>query len=120
MPSPSNETTIYSEQVRRLEGTWETGWELNRFREEGRNYGQYDGWCLVADGKAGEPLDAVLRAVPGRNTEIKLRIVIEGRVSEPNQYGFGHMGLCEREVRVTRVISSELISRTPFTESAAP
>jgi hypothetical protein len=119
LPPRRDEPTIYSEQVQRLEGTWETGWELNRFREDGREYAYDHGWCLVGEGKLNSPLADVLADVPGRNTEIKMRVIVEGRVSESND-GYGHMGLCEREVQVIRVISSELISRTPLAEPATP
>jgi hypothetical protein len=87
-----------AEPSQRLLGVYEYGFEHNRFHEEGRGYRADWGWCI--DQESWELLD--LPAVPEHMTNGSVEIEFEGQISPHGHYG--HMGLCEREIHITRLI----------------
>lgn len=94
----------------RYSGVWDFQFETSAFRtDEGR--GPY--W-LSGDGAAWEQLNAPLQA-RGQGPYGRLRVVVEGELSAPGRYG--HLGAYERELRVTRVISSEIYAERAPTGS---
>jgi hypothetical protein len=96
----------------RLSGTWEFGFEHNRFRAPHQTYEQGWGWCFDRDSPA---WDALFANHAGDFITVALEVEVEGVVSGPSPEGsgYGHLGLCDREVNVTRVIRSELIEGAP-------
>ncbi|NWG53997.1 MAG: hypothetical protein HXY28_09780 [Hydrogenophilaceae bacterium] len=87
----------------RYEGRWDFHFETSSFTTA-------DGegpWWLAADGEVWPILTAPFAETGGPWGV--LEIVIEGELSEPGRYG--HLGAYERELRVTRVISSRQVSR---------
>ncbi|GAM99263.1 hypothetical protein U91I_02909 [alpha proteobacterium U9-1i] len=94
----------------RYSGVWDWHFETSSFRtDEGR--GPY--W-LSGEGAVWDQLNAPLQA-RGQGPWGRLRIVVEGELSEPGRYG--HLGAYERELRVTRVISSEIATERAPTGS---
>jgi hypothetical protein len=93
----------------RFAGVWEfSAVEHNRFREEGRTYANGWGWCIAP---GGDRLFEVDESNTMRNGVYN--VVFEGVISPPAEHGYGHMGLCEREITVTRVVSSEWTGELP-------
>lgn len=88
---------------RSFTGVWEWGFETSSFVGT-RGEGPY--W-LVAEGANWEALQAPIRS-SGGGPWGRVAVVIEGDLSPPGQYG--HLGAYERQLRVTRVIESRLIS----------
>jgi hypothetical protein len=64
-------------------------------------------WWLSADGAVWSDVVAPIQR-GGGGPWGQVRLTVEAELSAPGRYG--HMGAYEREIRVTRVISSELIS----------
>ncbi|MGE3251787.1 MAG: hypothetical protein AB7J28_08490 [Hyphomonadaceae bacterium] len=84
----------------RFEGVWDFHFETSSFRTTDRQ-GPY--W-LSGDGEVWPQLTAPFGATG--HPWGTLDVVVEGELSAPGQYG--HLGAYERELRVTRVISSRL------------
>lgn len=87
--------------VRRYAGRWDFHFETSSFvTSDGEGpwwlSGEGDAWpALTAPfGEAGSPWGV-------------LDIVVEGELSAPGQYG--HLGAYDRELRITRVISTRLV-----------
>ncbi len=90
----------------RFAGVWDWHFETSSFvTEDGRGP-----WWLSAEGAAWEALNAPFAAA-GRGPWGRLRVVVEGELSEPGQYG--HLGAYERELRVTRVVEARLVHVAP-------
>lgn len=85
---------------RRFSGTWDFHFETSAFVTEA---GEGPYW-LAADGETWGALTAPFTEVGSPWGE--LEIEVEGLLSPPGQYG--HLAAYERELRVTRVISSRL------------
>lgn len=86
--------------AQRFAGTWDFHFETSSFRSDA---GEGPYW-LSAGGDVWTELTAPFAASGGPWGQ--LDIVVEGELSEPGEYG--HLGAYERELRVTRVISSRL------------
>lgn len=87
-----------AEAPQRFRGVYEYGFEHDRFREEGRDYRGDWGWCM--DQQSWELLE--LPPAPGHMTNGSVQIEFEAQISPHGN--FGHMGVCEREVHITRLI----------------
>jgi hypothetical protein len=88
--------------TQRYSGTWEWHFETNAFVTDS---GEGPYW-LVGEGSTWEQLGAPFQQTGhpwGRQ-----HIIVEGWLSEPGRYG--HLGAYERELHVTRVIETRLIS----------
>ncbi|MEZ5996260.1 MAG: hypothetical protein R3C25_10955 [Hyphomonadaceae bacterium] len=86
----------------RYEGTWAFHFETSSFVADG---GGDPAW-LVAEGDVWRQLTAPLAVAGGPWGSA--HIVVEGALSPPGHYG--HLGAYTRELRVTRVIETRLIS----------
>jgi hypothetical protein len=83
-------------------GEWDWHFETSSFVTD-------DGagpWWLSADGAVWNDVTAPLQH-SGAGPWGRVRLTVEAELSAPGRYG--HMGAYEREIRVTRVISAELI-----------
>lgn len=85
---------------RRFAGTWDFHFETSSFVSDA---GEGPYW-LAANGDVWPQLTAPFAEQGGPWGT--LDVVIEGELSAPGQYG--HLGAYERELRITRVISSRL------------
>ncbi|MEJ0060987.1 MAG: hypothetical protein WDM79_16020 [Terricaulis sp.] len=84
-------------------GTWDWSFETSSFvTDEGRGP-----WWLSAEGSSWDQLVAPLQR-SGGGPWGRVHVTVEATISEPGHYG--HLGAYEREIRVTRVIESRLIS----------
>lgn len=93
-------------QHQRFTGDLEWGFETSSFRtDDGR--GPY--W-LSAEGDVWPQVVAPIQASSNRPWG-RVHLVIEGELSAPGHYG--QLGAYERELRVTRVISSALVRSEP-------
>jgi hypothetical protein len=95
-----------AEPARRYSGTWDWHFETSSFAADA---GEGPYW-LHAEGQAWEDLNAPFRAA-GLGPWGQLRVVIQGELSQPGRYG--HLGAYSRQLRVTRVISAELLAASP-------
>ena len=97
-----------AETPRQFSGTWDWSFETSAFRTD-EGAGPY--W-LSAEGQTWSQIVAPIESA-GAGPWGRLHLVVEADLSAPGRYG--HMGAYEREIRVTRVIESELIpaSRPP-------
>ncbi|MGE0829178.1 MAG: hypothetical protein AB7O04_07495 [Hyphomonadaceae bacterium] len=86
--------------IQRFSGRWDFHFETSSFVTLAGD-GPY--W-LAADGDVWPQLTAPFQATGSPWGQ--LDIVVEGRLSPPGRYG--HMGAYQRELQVTRVISSRL------------
>lgn len=87
-----------AEPAQRFHGRYEYGFEHDRFREEGGHYRDGWGWCM--DQQSWELLQ--LPPVPGHMTNGSVELEFEAQVSPLGHYG--HMGGCDREIHITRLI----------------
>jgi hypothetical protein len=87
---------------RRFSGSWEFHFETSAFRTDA-GAGPY--W-LAGDGEVWPQLTAPFTQAGTPWGE--LHIVVEGELSAPGSYG--HLGAYTRELRVTRVLESRLVS----------
>jgi hypothetical protein len=87
----------------RLSGTWDWHFETSSFVTDS---GEGPYW-LSAEGSTWADATAPLERA-GRGPWGRVHLVVEGELSATGQYG--HLGAYERELRVTRVIESRLIS----------
>jgi hypothetical protein len=78
---------------RRITGAFTYGFEFNHFRETGQADAN---WCLSQ-----ESVEILGLGRPNR-WMVRVDIVADAEISAPGQYG--HMGMCTREVRITRII----------------
>jgi len=93
-------------RAERFEGDWSGHFETSSFTtDDGRGP-----WWLSGDGAVWDALNAPL-ARAGRGPWGRLHIVVEAELSPPG--AFGHLGVYERELRVTRVIEARLIDAPP-------
>lgn len=92
-----------SARAQRFSGSYDWHFETSSFRPDGGG-GPY--W-LSGEGDTLERITAAL-GHSGRGTWGQFHIVVEGRLSEEGRYG--HMGGYRRELHVTRVIETRLIS----------
>ena len=83
-----------SAEQRRLTGTFTYGFEQNAF-EAGQPHGE--GWCL-----ASESVELLGVERPPRMDRVTVDLTIDAKISPPGRYG--HMGMCTREVRITRIV----------------
>ncbi len=86
----------------RFSGSWEFHFETSAFRTDA---GEGPYW-LAGDGEVWPQLTAPLTQAGSPWGEA--HIVVEGELSAPGSYG--HLGAYARELRVTRVIESRLVS----------
>jgi len=99
--SPAAQGPQRDEGPKRYEGLWDFHFETSSFTTA-------DGegpWWLSGEGETWPALTAPF--TEAGTPWGTLEIVIEGELSEPGQYG--HLGAYERELRITRVISSRLV-----------
>lgn len=87
----------------RFSGTFDWHFETAAFLTDD---GEGPYW-LSAEGAAWSDITAPIER-SGRGPWGRVRLVVEGQLSAPGQYG--HLGAYERELRVTRVIESAPIS----------
>lgn len=87
---------------RRFSGAWDFHFETSAFVSDA---GEGPYW-LAGDGDVWPQLTAPF--APTGNPWGAAHVIVEGELSAPGQYG--HLGAYERELRVTRVIESRLIS----------
>jgi hypothetical protein len=91
-----------SEPVSTYSGEWDWNFETSAFTtSDGRGP-----WWLSGEGDVWEHISAPITQ-GGNGPWGRVRLTVEGELSAPGTYG--HMGAYERELRVTRVISAELI-----------
>ncbi|MEJ0060985.1 MAG: hypothetical protein WDM79_16010 [Terricaulis sp.] len=105
----------------RFEGVWEWGFEHNRFRAQGDEAERWqDSWCLEVSRAEFRRLLASAPKPIRHDPPMRVRVIVEGRVIEagpplhlddglvlPN--GFGHRGLCQHQIAVTRVVESQYL-----------
>ncbi len=89
--------------TQRFSGVWEWHFETSSFTTHS---GEGPYW-LHGEGQVWEDLNAPF-ARAGAGPWGQVRLVIDGELSAPGQYG--HLGAYARELRVTRVIEAELIA----------
>jgi hypothetical protein len=78
----------------RLTGTFTYGFEHNAL-EAGQP--RQEAWCL-----AEESVELLGVERPPRNDRVGINLTIDAQISAPGRYG--HMGMCAREVRITRIV----------------
>ncbi len=88
---------------RRFAGTWAFHFETSAFVTDA---GEGPYWLAAVEGEVWPQLTAPFTQAGGPWGEA--HIVVEGELSAPGQYG--HLGAYERELHVTRVIESTLVS----------
>jgi len=95
-----------SSAPQRFSGTWDWHFEMSSFTSDA---GEGPYW-LHGEGQVWEDLNRPFNEA-GLGPWGQLRVVVEGELSAPGQYG--HLGAYTRELRVTRMINAELLASSP-------
>jgi hypothetical protein len=99
-----------------FEGYYETGFERNAFIPLDRNE---QWWVLPANDEIGYQLIAAMApSRPPQNRVGHARVVVRGELSPPGSHG--HLGLYQRELTVTAIVSSDWVDTAPLKRSGDP